>query len=131
MGLPEPPTATPPSTPTQHRPLLSRCRSSHCVTSEPSAPEMPRAFKSERSVSCPVRGSADVVAGERFVRTPWGVAFESEAFRLQTEARIAYLLETASSPASSSANALLAQKTLKYRRVDVAAAVESAVDRFR
>ncbi|KAK1929915.1 hypothetical protein P3T76_014590 [Phytophthora citrophthora] len=74
---------------------------------------LPRAFKNERSVSCPSRGSS----GERFAVTSSGVAFESEAFRLQNEARIACLLETAVSPESSNINAILAKKALKYRRV--------------
>ncbi|EGZ27434.1 hypothetical protein PHYSODRAFT_246726 [Phytophthora sojae] len=70
---------------------------------------MPRAFKGERSASCP----------ERFAQSSSSISFESEAFRLQTEARIAQLIRTANSPMSSTSNALLAQKALKYRHLDV------------
>ncbi|GMF35359.1 unnamed protein product [Phytophthora lilii] len=65
---------------------------------------MPRAFKNKRSVSCPVRGT---------VLSPSGITFENEAFRRRNEARLALLIEAATSPTSSSNNALLAQKTLK------------------
>ncbi|KAL3656539.1 hypothetical protein V7S43_018619 [Phytophthora oleae] len=90
---------------------LMQRRESMAAIKQSRPTEMPRAFKNERSVSCPVRGSTS----ERFVFTSSGITFESEAFRLQNEARIARLLETATSPVSSSTNAILAKKALKYR----------------
>uniref|UniRef100_H3GHV7 Uncharacterized protein n=1 Tax=Phytophthora ramorum TaxID=164328 RepID=H3GHV7_PHYRM len=103
MGLPE--HTTPPA--------MTRRRASSCMSPihEFHPMDMPRAFKGERSVSCPEPRTTGV---ERFVLTSAGVSFESEAFL-----KIAHLLATATSPVSSSANALLARKALKYRKLDV------------
>ncbi|KAG7384268.1 hypothetical protein PHYPSEUDO_002797 [Phytophthora pseudosyringae] len=121
MGLPEH-ASTPSATP----PAVIRRRASMTAIQEPPSMEMPRAFKNQRSVSCPVRSIAGVTTGERFVLTPSGIAFESEVFRLRNEARITLLLETATSPVGSSTNALLARKALKYRRVHVPVATNGA-----
>ncbi|KAL4095156.1 hypothetical protein PRIC1_008534 [Phytophthora ramorum] len=108
MGLPE--HTTPPA-------MTRRRASSYMSPIHEFHPmDMPRAFKGERSVSCPEPRTTGV---ERFVLTSAGVSFESEVFRLQNEAKIAHLLATATSPVSSSANALLARKALKYRKLDV------------
>ncbi|RLN97431.1 hypothetical protein BBJ28_00024507 [Nothophytophthora sp. Chile5] len=69
--------------------------------------------------SAPVRRQVSPTAGERFVRLPCGVAFQNEAFRLRTQAKISELEVAAAeaSTAASSTNALLAKKALRYRRV--------------
>ncbi|CAI5743204.1 unnamed protein product [Hyaloperonospora brassicae] len=58
---------------------------------------------------------------ERYQLRPSGVSFQSASFRRRTQEKIHELIRTATaatpSPDVCSANALLAQRTLKYRRV--------------
>uniref|UniRef100_M4BYK3 Uncharacterized protein n=1 Tax=Hyaloperonospora arabidopsidis (strain Emoy2) TaxID=559515 RepID=M4BYK3_HYAAE len=55
---------------------------------------------------------------ERYQLRPSGVSFQSEAFRLRTQAKVLELVRTAgTSPDVFSTNALLARRALKYRRV--------------
>ena len=57
---------------------------------------------------------------ERYQLRPSGVSFQSASFRRRTQEKIHELIRTAaaaSPPDVCSANALLARRTLKYRRV--------------
>ncbi|ETI33484.1 hypothetical protein F441_19692 [Phytophthora nicotianae CJ01A1] len=58
-------------------------------------------------------------SSERYSQRANGVSFQSEAFRLRTQAKISELVRTAtaSTDICSNTNALLAKKALKYRRV--------------
>ncbi|EGZ27433.1 hypothetical protein PHYSODRAFT_308701 [Phytophthora sojae] len=63
--------------------------------------------------------TATISGPERYSRRADGVSFQSEAFRLRTQAKISELVRTATAASTDdcSTNALLAKKALKYRRV--------------
>ncbi|KAF4041200.1 hypothetical protein GN244_ATG06547 [Phytophthora infestans] len=60
-----------------------------------------------------------IPTSERYFQQPDGVSFQSETFRLRTQAKISELVRTANAATKtcSSTNALLAKKALKFRRV--------------